>query len=278
MKSLPKRNSLKPLHIKAYLSNLLLIFFFLSCSDNIETPNYNVEVLGKNIEKMEFQKWNSKMEFINLGKDIFINLPDESKSFYVQTEQVVNITDFVFEDGYILSSKDFILITDSKNYTKSLLIRIGNSHSNNGQQISISELSVDVKSKFDIPTIQAYGIARIANSYSKDQLVANYESTNARVQTQCDVGGPGASSCSVDVSYVFMTDNCNVTCDPNYYACCQQDPISCSCVSYDSNDGPGTGGGSGSSSGGGSGTVTCTVADAYFLGGTLIIVVVCDEE
>lgn len=277
MEDLLKVDNLKPLHIRAYLSNLLLIIFFLSCSDNIETPNNNVEVLGMNMGKMEFQKWNSKIEFINLGKDIFINLPNENKSFYVQTEQTVNITDFVFEEGYILSSKDFILITASKNYANSLLIRIGNSHSSNGQQISISELSIDDKSKFDIPTIQAYGIARIANSYSKDQLVANYETTNARVEIACDVGGPGASSCSVEVSYPFMTDNCDVTCDPNYYACCQQDPISCSCVSYESNDGSDPGGGSGLSSGG-NGTVTCTVVDAYFLGGILIIEVICFKQ
>jgi len=70
-----------------------------------------------------------------------------------------------------------------------------------------------------------------------------------------------------------MTDNCDVQCDPGYYACCQREPLACTCIL----DGSGTGNGTGGS-GSGDGEISCSIVDAYFVGTQLIIVVLCQTQ
>ena len=70
------------------------------------------------------------------------------------------------------------------------------------------------------------------------------EQPGGGVDTSCDAGGPGSSSCTIRVEGSVVGSggsfSCSVTCGSGYYACCSISKLSCNCKS---NSG-GSGGGS----------------------------------
>ena len=59
---------------------------------------------------------------------------------------------------------------------------------------------------------------------------------------KCKAGGPGATSCELEINIGIGSQRCSVTCGPGFYACCYTDitglTVTCTCKS---------GGGSGTS-------------------------------
>lgn len=49
--------------------------------------------------------------------------------------------------------------------------------------------------------------------------------------SECYAGGPGSSQCSIRaglvISFVSVKDDCTVTCNPDYYACCGLEGCHC---------------------------------------------------
>ena len=134
---------------------------------------------------------------------------------------------------------------------------------------------------------KGYGIGNISLSFditesdirlfsdAKSYLKSKLTGVNENLRTpECTSGGPGSSSCSIDEVFALA---CSVTCDPNYYACCQSSTTQCFCVSNPNGDGGGQNGGinGGGLSGGGGG-------GCYFIvtvvGKTIFVTVICNEQ
>lgn len=135
----------------------------------------------------------------------FIGFETKTNIYVIQTSEEINVFEFDFDlYEFILSDgSDLLLIHDDISYT------------------------IRVSGQSDV-TLDAVGIITLTKGDDfSDSLEEFVNRTSNAIIGNCWSGGPGATSCRVNIK----NTNTNVTCHNSFYACCNRD-ITGICVKY----------------------------------------------